>query len=51
MLDEEGVDLESKNRHKYWLEAALYDLDLAEVMLKAGRYRYVAFISNKRWRS
>ncbi len=36
--------MESKNRHKYWLDAALYDLDSAKVMLKAGKYRYVAFM-------
>ncbi len=47
MLIGEGVVLESKNRYKHWLDAALYDLDSAKVMLNAGRYKYVAFMSQQ----
>ena len=39
--------MDAKEKYNYWLEAAKYDLESAEVMLKGGRYMYVAFMSQQ----
>lgn len=36
--------MDSKEKYKYWLEVATYDLETAKVMLSGGRYVYVAFM-------
>lgn len=37
----------SREKYEYWLEAAKYDLESARVMLRGGRYMYVAFMSQQ----
>lgn len=36
--------MDSEEKYEYWLDVAVYDLECAEVMLKSGRYLYVAFM-------
>ncbi len=39
--------MNDRDKYEYWLEAAKYDLESAEVMFKGGRYMYVAFMSQQ----
>jgi len=39
--------MNSRDKYKYWLEAAEYDLESAKVMMNGGRYMYVAFMSQQ----
>jgi HEPN domain-containing protein len=38
--------MNNREKYEYWLEAAKYDLETARIMLRGGRYMYVAFMSN-----
>jgi HEPN domain-containing protein len=37
----------SREKYEYWLEAAMYDLESAKVMMNGGRYMYVVFMSQQ----
>lgn len=39
--------MNSREKYEYWLEAAKYDLESARVMLRGGKYMYVAFMSQQ----
>lgn len=39
--------MNSREKYEYWLEAAKYDLESANVMMSGGRYMYVAFMSQQ----
>lgn len=36
--------MDRAEKHNYWLDAAEYDMVSAEVIMKAGRCSYVAFM-------
>lgn len=39
--------MDRKERVRYWLELAEYDLETAKVMLEGGRYLYVGFMCHQ----
>lgn len=39
--------MDKKERQKYWLELAEYDLETAKVMLAGRRYLYVGFMCHQ----
>lgn len=39
--------MEIRDKVKYWLKLAEYDLDTAKVMLNGGRYLYVGFMCHQ----